>query len=309
MTGRERAQIRLLADGRLHLNDGPIDLVVDASGEPIEIKAAHVAAASRFVEILDELCLELPLLRARAGRDSPTPSGPVARRMMAAVLPFAAEVFITPMAAVAGSVAEETLAAITSTAKLSRVSVNNGGDIAIHLAKGKSYRVGMVTDISSPFDRESLSGSFRITSQDHSRGIATSGWQGRSFSLGIADAVTVLARTAAMADAAATVIANAIDLPGHDAVVRAPACDFAPDSDLGGLLVTRHVNSLSHKEIRAALAKGFAAAQACQSRGLIDAAVLCLQGVTRVLQPRTSDNLLRSRSRLASEIDCETCHA
>ena len=65
------------------------------------------------------------------------------------------------------------------------------------------------------------------------RGIATSGWRGRSFSLGIADAVTVLADRAAAADAAATIIANAVDLPGHPAIVRVPACELAPDSDLG----------------------------------------------------------------------------
>ena len=61
------------------------------------------------------------------------------------------------------------------------------------------------------------------------RGIATSGWRGRSFSLGIADAVTVLAATAAEADAAATVIANAVDLPGHPAIdTRAGAASSRP---------------------------------------------------------------------------------
>jgi ApbE superfamily uncharacterized protein (UPF0280 family) len=288
MTGRERARIRLLPDGRLHLNDGPIDLIIAASGEPSEVKAAYAEAASRFVEILDELCSELPLLRAKAGKDGQLPVGPVARRMMAAVQPFAEEVFITPMAAVAGSVAEEMLAAITSAATLSRLSVNNGGDIAIHLGEGESYCVGMVSDISSCLGGEPLSGSFRIASEDSSRGVATSGWPGRSFSLGIADAVTVLARSASMADAAATVVANAVDLPGHPAAVRAPACDLAPDSDLGSLLVTRHVGELSSEEISLALARGFAVARKCQARGLIAAAVLSLQGAARILQPEAS---------------------
>ena len=65
------------------------------------------------------------------------------------------------------------------------------------------------------------------------RGVATSGWRGRSFSLGIADAVTVLAATAAAADAAATIIANAVDLPGHPAIARRPASELEDDSDLG----------------------------------------------------------------------------
>jgi ApbE superfamily uncharacterized protein (UPF0280 family) len=67
--------------------------------------------------------------------------------------------------------------------------------------------------------------------------VATSGWRckgkgGRSFSFGIADAVTVLAGSAAAADAAATVIANAVDLPGHGAITRRPASAIDPDSDL-----------------------------------------------------------------------------
>ena len=78
-----------------------------------------------------------------------------------------------------------------------------------------------------------------------SRGIATSGRHGRSFSLGIADAVTVLARTASQADAAATIIANAVDLPGHPAIIRCPANELQPDSDLGARLVTRDVGELS----------------------------------------------------------------
>ena len=80
-----------------------------------------------------------------------------------------------------------------------------------------------------------------MISRDPVRGIATSGWRGRSFSLGIADAVTVLAATAAKADAAATIIANAVDLPNHAAITRVPAREIAPDNDLGERLVTRAV--------------------------------------------------------------------
>ena len=77
------------------------------------------------------------------------------------------------------------------------------------------------------------------------RGVATSGWRGRSFSLGIADAVTVFAGTAAVADAAATLIANAVDLPGHPAFARAPARRCDPQSDLGERLVTVDVGPLA----------------------------------------------------------------
>ncbi len=61
-------QIRLLADGRrLHLQDGPIDLVVEANGSEANIRAAYAAAARRFTGLLDELCGELALLRRAAG--------------------------------------------------------------------------------------------------------------------------------------------------------------------------------------------------------------------------------------------------
>jgi ApbE superfamily uncharacterized protein (UPF0280 family) len=115
------------------------------------------------------------------------------------------------------------------------------------------------------------------------RGIATSGWRGRSFSLGIADAVTVLADRAAMADAAATVIANAVDLPGHPTIVRVPARDLAPDSDLGDRLVTQGVSELSKCDIAAALDAGVAVAQSLMSEGLIRSAALNLCGETNIL--------------------------
>jgi ApbE superfamily uncharacterized protein (UPF0280 family) len=205
-------QIRLLADGRrLHLQDGPIDLIVEARGRDTSLRAAYDAAARRFTGLLDELCDELPLLRQAADPGRCLLQGIVARRMHRAVAPLAADHFITPMAAVAGSVAEEILSAMLDSASLVRAYVNNGGDIALHLADGERFTVGLVD---RP-DRPGLMERTVIEAADPSRGVATSGRHGRSFSLGIADAVTVLAATASQADAAATIIANAVDLPGH----------------------------------------------------------------------------------------------
>ena len=278
---KARAQIGLLPDGRrLHLHDGPIDLIVEAFGGPHEINAAYHAAARRFVTVLDELCSQLPLLRQPARPESPVPDGVVAQRMMAAVAPYCERTFITPMAAVAGAVAEEILQAMTGAANLSRAYVNNGGDIALHLAPGEQFVVGMVE---CP-DRPSLFGFASLDSNQPVRGIATSGWRGRSFSLGIADAVTVLAERAAMADAAATIIANAVDLPRHPAVTRVPACELAPDSDLGDRLVTQEVGELSNEEVAAALDAGDAVAQALVSEGLIRFAALNLRGETRIVE-------------------------
>ena len=98
-------QVQVLADGRLHLNHGPIDLICQAWGSGRA--RAFDRAVARFDGLLEELVAELPALRAEEARLS----GPVARAMQAAVQPFR-PVFITPMVAVAGAVAEAALAAM-----------------------------------------------------------------------------------------------------------------------------------------------------------------------------------------------------
>ena len=216
-----------LPDGRLHFHDGPIDLIIEAFGERKDVETAYAQAWRRFATILDELCCDLPLLRARVTPTSARPAGIVARRMAEAVAPLCNERFITPMAAVAGGVAEEVLSAMTAAAPLRRGYVNNGGDIALHLLPDKSFVIGMVE---SAGPAESLIGGAKISGHDTVRGVATSGWRGRSFSLGIADAVTVLARSAAVADAAATLVANAVVFPGHPAIARTPARSRDPQS-------------------------------------------------------------------------------
>jgi ApbE superfamily uncharacterized protein (UPF0280 family) len=280
-----RPQIALLPDGRrLHLQDGPIDLVIEACGDRAEVEIAYAAAAESFTGLLDRLCGELPELRRRAAARLPGLKGVVARRMHAAVLPYADTHFITPMAAVAGAVAEEVLGAMTRAATLTRAYVNNGGDIALHLSSGEKFIVGLVAHVDPP----TLAGKTIIEADSVVRGIATSGRHGRSFSLGIADAVTVLARTASQADAAATMIANAVDLPGHPGIVRVPACEIQPDNDLGERLVTRDVAPLTYDDVMMALEAGAACARELLSRGLIEGAALCLQGETQIVAPSHS---------------------
>jgi uncharacterized protein len=270
-----RPQIALLADGgRLHLQDGPIDLIVGTKGRAADIRAAYDTAARRFTGLLDELCAELAELRKAADPTRCALQGAVARRMHAAVAPFAGDEFITPMAAVAGAVAEEILGAMMHEAPLDRAYVNNGGDIALHLGNREQFTLGMM-------DRPDRLGVMRtmiIDADDPARGVATSGRHGRSFSLGIADSVTVLAKTASQADAAATIIANAVDLPGHPAVTRCSANELQPDSDLGGRLITRDVGRLSDEEIERALDGGSRRARRLLARGLIEGAALCLHG-------------------------------
>jgi hypothetical protein len=281
-----------LDDGRLHLSDGPIDLIIEAFGDARSVEAAYRAAWTRFATILDELCAELPSLRAHHG---PSPTGRAARRMTEAVAPFSSRRFITPMAAVAGAVAEEILLAMTAARPLARAYVNNGGDIALHLSPGEAFSIGMVD---RP-DRPSLFGRATIRSDDGIGGVATSGWRGRSFSFGIADAVTVLAASAPVADAAATLIANAVDIPGSPAIERASARDLDPQTDLGDRLVTVAVGPLMPDEIDFALDAGAAEAEIWRRAGLIEAAALRLGDATRIVgrvarAPRNQERALHA---------------
>ncbi|MBZ9889949.1 UPF0280 family protein [Mesorhizobium sp. BR1-1-3] len=270
-------QAHWLQEGkRLHLNHGPIDLIVEVFGEADECRRAYEQAIARFQTILVELVEELPELRLPAFFLAPrTFAGPTARRMEAAVMPLA-ECFITPMAAVAGSVADEMLAALLAGRKIERAYVNNGGDCALHIGKGQSMGLAVAGTGSGMADR------ITIRAEDGVRGVATSGWRGRSFSLGIADAVTVLARTGAEADAAATLIANAVDLPGNPAIKRISAHELSPDSDLGSRLVTQGVGTLAFGEVARALDNGLAVAEDFRRRGLIAGSALFLGGEIRI---------------------------
>jgi ApbE superfamily uncharacterized protein (UPF0280 family) len=264
---------RALAAGREHWRHGPIDLVIQAWGDPGAVAAAYAAAWQRFTAVLGELVHELASLKAPVGATTQV-RGPVAVRMVDACLPFASG-FITPMAAVAGSVADE-MRQFFAVAGIARAYVNNGGDIALHLAPGQTLTVGVVPDAYRP----SVDGGMVLDARSPVRGVATSGWRGRSFSLGIADSVTVLARSAAEADAAATVIANAVYVD-HPAIQRRHACDLKDDSDLGARLVTVAVGELPTRLAADALDRGAAVADELLGRDLILGAALALQGQWR----------------------------
>jgi hypothetical protein len=280
-------QVALLADGRrLHLQHGPIDLVIEAWGARTEVERAYRQAIAAFEDVLPGLVRELPSLRQALPMDptamAPVMDGAIARRMIAACWPYR-QGFVTPMAAVAGSVADHILAALLADRQIVKAYVNNGGDIAVHLSAGQTFDCGLVTDLLAPH----LAGSIHLTSAMQVGGVATSGAPGkgrggRSFSLGIADEVTVLAKDAAAADAAATVIANAVDLPDHPGISRVAAVSIDPDSDLGECLVTVDVPVLAATEVAMALEHGHSAAAELCRLGQISAAVLALQGEIRL---------------------------
>jgi ApbE superfamily uncharacterized protein (UPF0280 family) len=263
-------QVSLLNDcKRLHLHHGPIDLIIEAFGLKGEIETSYAQAASAFEEVLNDLAEELPKLRSADVMAYMNVSGPVASRMVCAVEPHS-QIYVTPMAAVAGSVADYILSAMIKGRDLSRAYVNNGGDCALHLTDGQSFKMAAIAH--GDF------GKLDLQHKDLARGVATSGWRGRSHSLGIADAVTVVAKDAASADVAATLIANEVDLLGHPAITRQPANELSPDSDLGAQKVTTGVAQLSAKDTDMALLNGLKKASDMKRDGLILDALLFLNG-------------------------------
>lgn len=281
MTGPTASYIDGDASGRLHLQHGPIDLIIGVDGAvSLEHEAyyrhhAFAMAHRRFGTILEELVAELPLLKSPAEPHGPEPQGSTARRMMAAVRPYCTDHFITPMAAVAGAVADEILgsmlAGFAPDNRPKRIHVNNGGDIAIHLDADAEYRIGIARE-----DGVDL-GAFAIPTDSATRGIATSGRGGRSLSMGIADSVTVLAANAADADAAATIIGNAVDLAGHPLVMRSPANKVKDDSDLGDRLVVTGCGALTDEDVSRALRSGALMAERLKAGGRIQRAAIFLR--------------------------------
>jgi len=256
-----------------------MDVVVGAEGDAPAVRQAHAEAWQRFRGLLHELVAELPALRAPIASNCPL-RGRVARRMGQAVWPFR-QVFITPMAAVAGAVAQE-LVAFYQRPGVRRAWVNNGGDIALHLAAGERFRIGLFADLDQwpralAAQGLAVDGVFDVAHDSPVRGVATSGWKGRSFSLGIADSVTVLAATAAQADAAATIVGNAVDV-AHPGIVRRPANTLREDSDLGAIEVTVDVPALTPAQAQAALAAGRSKALDLQRTGHIVSCVITCQG-------------------------------
>lgn len=271
-----------LGPDRWHFQHGPIDLVIGASGAADAIAESLEHAWARFAGVLAELAGELPRLRAPIAGNRCELQGPIARRMWAACAPFR-PAFVTPMAAVAGAVAQE-IAASFAREGVERAWINNGGDIALHLADGACARIAVCADpsggrVAAHADRIVVDAAGPV------RGVATSGWRGRSLSMGIADAVTVLAPGAAQADAAATMIANAVDCD-DPAIERRAARSIRDDSDLGERPVTVAVGALPAGSVETALDRGEAFARALAARGLITSALLSLQGRSRIVDSR-----------------------
>jgi len=302
-------QVQWLDKGRrLHLQHGPIDLIIESTGDTDSVQCSYHQAIDAFQSVLPDLVEELGFLRTPLRIDSARPLGVVARKMYAASMPHVDDnirrsidkSFVTPMIAVAGSVADHILQMMLVGLSLDRAYVNNGGNIALFLNDHKFFDIGICENPETGV----IASTARIAATDGIGGIATSGWRGRSHSMGVADAVTVLAGSAASADVAATIIANNVDVPDSSSVVRMAASELSPDSDLGDIPVTVSVENLDDVELHLALQNGQRCAEDMLAEGLIRAAFISVQGESIVMglpvsnstgirqSPTTNQNLL-----------------
>lgn len=252
---------------------GPATMVVigEKGGEEYTFNQGVVAA--RVEAILADIRECLPVLKLRAWKIKKTAALPsVARKMVAAASAIDAET-LTPMSAVAGAVADE-LKDFLAEEDLEFISVNNGGDVAVYNGRSAPVTIG----IGNIREKSPTPYRFRIEGL-REFGVATSGFGGRSFTLGLADIVTVVAASAPLADAAATFICNHTSLEDAS-VVRRRAAEIDPSTDIPEERVTVQIGALSRQKIREALALGKAVAERLKEEGKISEAVLLMRGET-----------------------------
>jgi uncharacterized protein len=262
--------------------------------------ASARAGAQRAISLLEELSRYLDTARLPVGdpRCRASEEDPEVLRLMIEAVGKLAQPDFTPMAAVAGAFSDLTKEAVLL-AGADRALVNNGGDIALKMDPGcRSFRIGLVSDLGTG----KIEGILRIEPSMGMEGVATSGLGGRSLTKGVASAVTCLAKTCAMADAAATSVANATNVD-DPAVERCPAEFLDALTDLRGHTVTRKVGQLSISAARNALAAGLSRGQELYTAGLIAGCVIFVQDTKGFLptdlplMDYSSSGLLRPRDR------------
>ena len=263
-------------DNRLFLQHGPTNIVIEALG--IDKNLAYVNAKNYFETLLEELVLDLTLLKKEVVLNRKF-NNKISQSMQDATERFIPS-FITPMAAVAGSIADNILKVLINDTHLEKAYVNNGGDISFYLNENQTMK-GNLAAIPNMITE--------IKHKNSSRGIATSGWRGRSFSLGIADSVTVLADNAAMADAAATMIANSVNIKNHPLIIKKPAEEIYEDSDLKNLMVTVEVGDLKQSEIEDALKNGNEVGKKYLENCLINSALIELHNCFCIVQKESTN--------------------
>ncbi|EHI97716.1 ApbE family lipoprotein [Clostridium sp. DL-VIII] len=238
--------IQILSDGKVFFDYGPVSMVISAFDHKKPLTDLCVSAFEVIEITLKELSISLDILKQKPSLINPHCLEGLSRKMYDAVI-ITKNPDLTPMATIAGIMSDKVADWIYERGG-KKVIVNNGGDIALRLSDGESVTVGVLSDLNT----NNIDATLTISSEDTIGGIATSGLGGRSFTQGIANAVTILAKTCTQADALATHIANKSYVSSKN-VVTVKAGNIDPDSDIKDLEVVVSVSQLSHKEISMAL--------------------------------------------------------
>lgn len=261
-----------LGPGLYYLDYGPMQMTLSAFCGKQPLDQEIMDAAGYAKDLLAELATCLKVAKLPAGEIKQCPASTAVLAMMIDAVKRCPDPSLTPMAAVAGSIADS-VADLLVQRGATRVIVNNGGDIALRLAEGESVKVGITSDLNSRF----ISHMIEVDSASKVEGIATSGWGGRGFTKGIASAAVVLGVNCRLADACATLVANHTFCPDPE-IKQVRAEELDPDTDLCGHLVTAALGRLQPKTWQQALHNGLAQAREVVEQGLIYGAIIFAGG-------------------------------
>lgn len=254
----------------MYVEVGPASLVIRGEKNGRAHAFLRHDVESLVAGVLRDIREYLPVLRQKAHRIRNVSALPEVAKRMTAAAKTVSETTLTPMAAVAGAVADMVKEHFAAQG-LDLLMVNNGGDLSIFNATGRVLTVGIgdiMTGKATPYV-------MRLKDM-RNIGMATSGFGGRSLTAGIADTVTAVAGTGAVADAAATHICNRTVIEAGS-VVRKAAALIDPETDIPDEHVTVEVGPLTDALVGEALGRGLEAARDLRDSNIIDYAVITLR--------------------------------
>jgi hypothetical protein len=276
--------IHLLPGGSVMVECGPMRLVIDARVGKVPQPQQAVRAADEAVRFLEAVARSRPFLGRDYRRLMPHITDPLALKMVASVKAVGDQ-DLTPMAAVAGTIADA-VADFLFERGMTRVLVDNGGDVAIRCGDGEPVAVGIRPNVGN----KNITHAVVLGPGRTAWGVATSGFGGRSLTRGVVDAATIVAADTSLADAAATAVANASYVT-HSAVARKPAEEIDLFTDIAGLQVTDKVGRLPDSTRQEALDRSIRRAEKLIQRKIIFGAFVCVQGKT-AMTPFVAERLI-----------------
>lgn len=263
--------ITVLHPGAVMAECGPMKMVISAHMGKIPQKEMAIRAAEQSFTYLERVANHKSLLARHFSEMPEGAEDPLVAEMIKSTVAIGDE-DLTPMASVAGTIADAA-ADFLFERGITRVVVDNGGDVAVRLRGGDPVRVGIRPEIESQRIADVIS----LDPQTPSWGMATSGLGGRSLTRGVASAATVIARNASIADAAATAIANASYVEDEH-VMQRPAAEVDPNTDIAGLPVTIKVGPMSEENKQQALFRAMKRAERLSREGLTLGAFVAVGG-------------------------------